>query len=81
MALREYGDVIALNQRGTGHSNNLPTCESEQIVPPLTQISDAHYIDYHHNALEECLSFWRSNGVDLAGYNTMENARGKTTSH
>ncbi|WP_299943274.1 hypothetical protein [uncultured Microbulbifer sp.] len=65
MALREYADVIALDQRVIGHSNNQPTCESEQIVPPLTQIFDAHNIDYHHNALEECLSFGRSKEILL----------------
>ncbi|QFT54284.1 alpha/beta hydrolase [Microbulbifer sp. THAF38] len=75
MALREYGDVIALDQRGTGRSNDLPNCESRQVVPALEKISDAKYIEYHREALRECLTFWHEKGIDLAGYNTLENAR------
>ncbi|MFA0809907.1 alpha/beta hydrolase [Microbulbifer epialgicus] len=75
MALRKYGDVIALDQRGTGRSNDLANCESKQTIPPLTPISDAQYIDHHRSALQECLSFWRNTGVDLTAYNTLENAR------
>ncbi|AWF82078.1 alpha/beta hydrolase [Microbulbifer sp. A4B17] len=75
MALRKYGDVIALDQRGTGRSNDLPNCESNQIVPPLEATSDTQYIDYHRKALKECLDFWEANGVNLAAYNTLENAR------
>ncbi|GAB2881362.1 alpha/beta fold hydrolase [Microbulbifer echini] len=74
MALREYGDVIALDQRGTGRSNDLPNCESHQIIPPLEKIPDTQYIEQHRKALQECLSFWKEEGVDLAGYNTRENA-------
>ncbi|MCH9691173.1 MAG: alpha/beta hydrolase [Gammaproteobacteria bacterium] len=72
MALREYGDVIALDQRGTGRSNDLLDCKSKQIVPPLTPISDSQYIDHHRRALQQCLSFWQTTGVDLTAYNTLE---------
>ncbi|WP_444902754.1 alpha/beta hydrolase [Microbulbifer sp. CnH-101-E] len=75
MALREYGDVIALDQRGTGRSNDLPHCESRQVVPALKKTTDSQYIEYHREALRECLAFWHQKGVDLAGYNTLENAR------
>ncbi|WP_444893256.1 alpha/beta hydrolase [Microbulbifer sp. TRSA001] len=75
MALREYGDVIALDQRGTGRSNDLPNCESKQIVPPLEATTDSQYIDYHRKALRECLDFWEANGVNLTAYNTLESAR------
>ncbi|WHI52612.1 alpha/beta hydrolase [Microbulbifer sp. MLAF003] len=75
MALREYGDVIALDQRGTGHSNDLPSCQSNQVVPPLISTSDSKYVELHQSALLECLSFWRDQGVDLAAYNTLESAR------
>ncbi|MCW8125369.1 alpha/beta hydrolase [Microbulbifer halophilus] len=75
MALREYGDVIALDQRGTGASDVLPTCRSGQAIPSTIPVSDRRYIEYHREALRECLAFWRESGVDLAGYNTVENAR------
>lgn len=75
MALREYGDVIALDQRGTGASDVLPECRSRQVIPTTIPVSDRSYIEYHRDALRECLAFWRESGVDLAGYNTVENTR------
>lgn len=74
MAMRAHGDVIALDQRGTGASDALPECRSKQVVPTIVPVSDEAYAAYHRAALKECLVFWRQNGVDLAGYNTMQNA-------
>lgn len=75
MALRRYGDVIALDQRGTGASNILPQCRSSQVIPATVPVSDQRYIEYHRRALRECLAFWQRSGIDLAGYNTIENVR------
>ncbi len=75
MALRAHGDVIALDQRGTGASNILPECVSKEHVPNERQVSDAEHVAIHQAALKECLAFWREEGVDIAGYNTVENAR------
>ena len=75
MALREYGDVIALDQRGTGDSNIIPECASSEVIPATTEISDEEFIGMHQNVLRECLAFWEKEGVNLAGYNTIENAR------
>ncbi|WP_262691800.1 alpha/beta hydrolase [Kordiimonas aestuarii] len=75
MALRAYGDVIALDQRGTGASDILPECTSSRAVPPTEPLSDAGYIALHRAAFEECLAFWKAEGVDVTGYNTVENAR------
>lgn len=74
MAMRLHGDVIALDQRGTGASNVVPECRSRQVVPTTTGISDREFIDYQREALKECLAFWKHNGVDLAGYNTVQSA-------
>ena len=70
MAMRAFGDVIALDQRGTGASNDLPTCDSSQIDPDETPISDAEYLTRHKLAADECLAFWESEGVDIHGYTT-----------
>jgi len=75
MALRAYGDVIALDQRGTGASNILPGCNSSQQVPTDHAISDDAYVALHRAALEECVTFWQAEGVDIKGYNTLENVR------
>ncbi len=75
MALRQYGDVIALDQRGTGASNIVPECRSKHSVPANKQISDLEFITLHQHALRECLAFWKNGGTDIGGYNTLENAR------
>lgn len=74
MALRAYGDVIALDQRGTGASDILPECVSSQQISDTTLITDKQYIKHHRDALTECLAFWKAEGVDVAGYNTISNA-------
>lgn len=73
-AMRRYGDVIALDQRGTGASNTLPECRSTQTLPIDRPTGDRGYVDYQRRALQECLAFWRRSGVDLAAYDTIENA-------
>ena len=72
MAMRAFGDVIALDQRGTGASNDLPNCESSQIDPDETPISDAEHLIKHKLAADECLAFWETEGVDIRGYTTRE---------
>lgn len=72
MAMRAFGDVIAFDQRGTGASNTLPTCNSTQIDRNTTNTSDAEYDVLFQNALRECLDFWTNEGVDIHGYNTRE---------
>jgi pimeloyl-ACP methyl ester carboxylesterase len=74
-AMRAYGDVIALDQRGTGASNVVPSCRSSQSVPLRTVTSDLKFVGIFRSALKECLVFWRHRAADLAGYNTVENAQ------
>jgi pimeloyl-ACP methyl ester carboxylesterase len=74
MAMREFGDVIALDQRGTGASNDLPNCKSSQVVSNTTNISDADYDALFSSAFRECLIFWKDKAIDVYGYNTKENA-------
>ncbi len=72
MAMREFGDVIALDQRGTGESNILPRCNSARRFPHDTGFSDAEYTAIYRAAFRECLDFWRGEGVDVRGYTTVE---------
>ncbi|MGH8217856.1 MAG: alpha/beta fold hydrolase [Steroidobacteraceae bacterium] len=74
MAMREYGDVIALDQRGTGASNVVPVCRSGEVIPTDRAVPDRLFIEHFRNALKECLAFWRAHGTDLTGYNTVQNA-------
>ncbi|MET0657091.1 MAG: alpha/beta fold hydrolase, partial [Steroidobacteraceae bacterium] len=75
MAMRKHGDVIALDQRGTGESRAIPECQSRQIIPTTTAITDRRFGEYYRDALRECFLFWRHEGVDIAGYNTVQSAQ------
>ncbi|MDF2178651.1 alpha/beta hydrolase [Aliiglaciecola sp. CAU 1673] len=72
MALREFGDVIALEQRGTGDSNILPECQPDQELPHQQGFTDEQFIQQYRQAFAGCLTFWREQGVDVRGYNTNE---------
>ena len=70
MAMRAFGDVIALDQRGTGWSATGPDCPLEADLdvqePSVAQM---------RRALDACGVFWRKKGFDPAGYTTVESAR------
>jgi len=74
MALREFGDVIALDQRGTGASDDTPACTSSKHAVDSAVIADESFIELQQAALRECLAYWQDEGVDLGGYTTQENA-------
>lgn len=74
MALRKFGDVIALDQRGTGASNDIPECTSHVTIPAKEPTDELQLTDYYRKATDECAAFWRKKGVDLAGYTTTESA-------
>lgn len=75
MAMREFGDVIAFDQRGTGASNDMPSCESSQYDPDTEAISDEELVRRYKAAADECLDFWKSEGIDIYGYRTTESAK------
>ncbi|MGH8147409.1 MAG: alpha/beta hydrolase [Rhodanobacteraceae bacterium] len=73
MALRKVADVIALDQRGTGASNSIPSCSANapRFDEPLTH---KVVVGYYRSVITHCVSFWRQHGVDLSAYNTRQNA-------
>jgi len=74
MALREHGDVIALDQRGTGKSENTPECISQQVLPLTEVLSEAEISSRYREAANECIKFWQQQGADPYGYTTVQNA-------
>lgn len=74
MAMREFGDVIAFDQRGTGASTKLPYCESNQIIDETRFVPDREFLEIQLKAAKECLEFWEDEGLDLTAYNTIQNA-------
>ena len=75
MAMRQHGDVIAFDQRGTGASTALPRCTSSIVPSQVEPLDDRAYADLYRAAARECDAFWRSEGVDIRGYTTGESVR------
>lgn len=72
--LRDVADVIILDQRGTGLSDEVPRCNSSVAFPADSATTRERYIRLHRIAAEECLGFWEQEGVDVRGYTTRESA-------
>ncbi len=75
MALREIGDVIAYDQRGTGYSKPNLGCFDRLALPlDVPPTREAAIKELRENA-KSCKSYWRDiQRVDLTGYNTNESA-------
>ncbi len=74
MALREVGDVIALDQRGTGQSAPPPPCQAERPYPIDQALLRKPWLSYLREAAAHCTQVWRDQGVDLNAYTTWESA-------
>ena len=74
MSLRELGDVVMFDQRGTGMCKRLPNTTASWNTGadhPATREVAAEAI---RTKLRESLAEWREEGVDLDAYNTEESA-------
>ncbi len=74
MALREFGDVIALDQRGTGKSKIAPKCTSNKTMPLAEEINEAQITKLYRDAAKDCVVFWKKQGVDVLGYTSIQSA-------
>ena len=75
MALREIGDVIAFDQRGTGYSKPNLGCYERLAIPIDVAPSRELAVKELRTNANACLEYWRDvQRVDLAGYNTNESA-------
>ncbi|MFW6083898.1 MAG: alpha/beta fold hydrolase [Gemmatimonadota bacterium] len=76
MALREFGDVIAFDQRGTGMSEgpSPATCPIGRNLPASEPLEETALRELTLQVARECGEFWREQGVDLGAYNTRESA-------
>ena len=74
LAMREVADVICLDQRGTGLSQPDVVCR-ERLGYPLNRAAErSALLACYEKALKHCAERLRTDGVDLAVYNTEENA-------
>jgi len=74
MALREIGDVIALDQRGTGESKPSVRCPGNYELPPDAVPSYDRLLAVVRERSRECVEYLKSTGADLSGYTTIESA-------
>ncbi|OLE52239.1 MAG: hypothetical protein AUG51_19105 [Acidobacteria bacterium 13_1_20CM_3_53_8] len=75
MAMREFGDVIALDQRGVGLSKPNLECHETLEDFPLDQVPTRDlFIRLTREKAHQCAEYWRNQGTDLSGYNTNESA-------
>lgn len=74
LALRAVADVIALDQRGTGISNHMPSCTAPAKPPSSAVITEETMTAYYRETLQHCVALWSEAGVALNGYTTEESA-------
>jgi pimeloyl-ACP methyl ester carboxylesterase len=74
MALRQFGDVIALDQRGTGQSESASACQSSQQLSLTKAYSSNDIAEHYRKAALECVTQWQQQGFDVNGYTTVQNA-------
>ena len=73
-ALRQLGDVIAFDQRGTGMSDRLPASKHRWQVPRDQPASREVVSQAVQEAVKKSVADWREADVDLDAYNTRESA-------
>lgn len=74
MAMRELGDVIALDQRGTGASTPELACSQRLDLAPDQAATREVLLEAYRQKSRACAADWRRRGVDLTGYNTEQSA-------
>lgn len=67
--LREVGDVILLDQRGTGMSSPNLQC-SPSTLPNDVFETAAKSLDAYTMIVKKCADDWRSKGTNLTAYNS-----------
>jgi pimeloyl-ACP methyl ester carboxylesterase len=74
MVMREVGDVIALDQRGTGLSEPRLVCPETLDYPLDRPGNREEMLHLMTGKARSCAESFRSQGVDLSAYNTSESA-------
>lgn len=73
-AMREFGDVIAFDQRGTGESSRPPACVSDQVDDDNTRYSDEDYDALYRTAAQQCVAQWTEKGIRPQDWTTEQSA-------
>ena len=73
-ALRQLGDVVLIDQRGTGRSIPRLACALEEPVPGDVFASRARMLELSSAVASQCAERFRAQGIDLSDYDTVESA-------
>jgi len=71
LPLRAFGDVVLVEQRGTGYSRPRLDCAERWDFPITAPLERGQLIESARRRFAACRRAWESEGVDLAGYNTV----------
>jgi pimeloyl-ACP methyl ester carboxylesterase len=71
---REFGDVVIVDQRGTGLTEPNLDCPQALDLPLDRVVTREEMLQALRDGSRVCASFWKARGVDVAGYTTNENA-------
>lgn len=74
MAMRQFGDVIAFDQRGTGDSKPNLRCSGRLDMPLDKALTREIFIKAESEGIKKCAEEWANKGVDASAYNTVESA-------
>jgi pimeloyl-ACP methyl ester carboxylesterase len=72
--LREVGDVVLVDQRGTPGSEPSLICPERWTVPTDRAGTWDDHLTSLRRFAASCARYWEAQGVDLTGYNTSESA-------
>ena len=72
--LRELGDVIIVDQRGTGLSSPHIDCPSTAALPATVFTDTAQLISFIRNQIGVCTAVQRSRSIEATAYSTVESA-------
>lgn len=73
MKLREAGDLIVVDQRGTGMSTPNLECPQKLNYPLDKPLQRDEMLRLYIENSYQCANYWKAQGVDLSSYNTNEN--------
>ena len=74
MALREIGDVIAFDQRGTGMSDAFLKYNGYWIIDPTTAMDREEAGPIIQEETKKAVAYWKDQGIDVAAYNSNSSA-------
>jgi pimeloyl-ACP methyl ester carboxylesterase len=74
LAIREIGDVILIDQRGTGMTEPRLDCGLRLDYPLNRPATREDLLRVYQERARTCAQGWKQKGVNLEAYNTIENA-------